>query len=152
MTPISHTGLGLVVRLGRKPEPRASPHQKLLNVDRTTITMLLSMSLCLIYLCGTHDTSLGSSLIVALLLDMNSLQLIHGRRSTTEGTALFGATLCRVSVSQRGVRPWLVGLPLAVAISAKQSILALVPAELRESPGLLIRRKWRMPGVNGVLH
>jgi 4-amino-4-deoxy-L-arabinose transferase-like glycosyltransferase len=103
---------------------------QLLSIGRLSVTILLPLSLFFIYQIGksVHGYKLG--LIVVLLLCSNALVLLHARRAMAEGVLLFGVTLALWGFLQGRGRSWLAGLGMAIAFSAKQSTLPLLPVGL----------------------
>jgi hypothetical protein len=148
------------------------PRPGLLLAGRLPGAVLSALSTVLIFWIGYEAGGLGMGLAAALLLGLNPLALLHGRRAMAEGTALFFSLLAvwgclrLARISSYSVNEWApnnrirghfysvirflfvdgsgkalrtelasaavpalgVGLLLGLAISSKQSALALLPA------------------------
>jgi 4-amino-4-deoxy-L-arabinose transferase-like glycosyltransferase len=105
----------------------ALPDPDLLNASRTASTVMVLLTLPILYLCGKKikNSTLGISAV--LLLGTHSLVLLHGRRAMAEGTLLFGISLAILGVLEGNKRPWLAGIGTAVAACSKMSAAALAP-------------------------
>jgi hypothetical protein len=108
----------------------ALPDERLLYVGRITITLLLPLSLFFIYQVGKSASGVTGGLLTVLLLGINTLVLLHGRRAMAEGALILGVTIALWSFLWGDRRPWLAGLGMALAINAKQSNLGLLPVGL----------------------
>ncbi len=108
----------------------ALPPDRLLLGSRISVALFLPLSIGLIYLAGQSIGGVNTGLVAALLLALNTLVLLHTRRAMAEGVLLFGVCLAILGVLYADRRPWLDGLGMGLAISAKYSALALLPAGL----------------------
>jgi 4-amino-4-deoxy-L-arabinose transferase-like glycosyltransferase len=108
----------------------ALPTSDLLNASRVASTIMVALSLIVIYLCGKriHSPTLG--LIAVVLLGTNALVLLHGRRAMAEGTLLFGISLALLGILEGDKKPWFAGLGSAIAVCSKLSAGALIPIAL----------------------
>ncbi|HLF90164.1 MAG TPA: phospholipid carrier-dependent glycosyltransferase [Anaerolineales bacterium] len=105
----------------------ALPSQELLFAGRLAMTLLLPFSMILIYIIELEMGGQWSGWTSTLLLGLNALALLHGRRAMAEGVLIFGVLLAFWSFLRGGKYPWLAGLGMAIAFNAKQSALALLP-------------------------
>jgi len=105
----------------------AVPGDELLFTGRLAVTLLLPLSLTLIYFTGKAIGNRSTGLLAFLLLGINALILLHTRRAMAEGALVFGVTFSLWSFMQGDKHPWLSGLAVALAFCAKQSALALLP-------------------------
>ena len=101
--------------------------QELLFAGRLAMTLLLPLSLVLAYALGLEFGGRWSGLFAVFFLGLNALVLLHGRRAMAEGALIFGVLLAFWSFLRGGKSPWLAGLGMAIAFSAKQSAIALFP-------------------------
>jgi len=108
----------------------ALPGPKLLLAGRLTLTLLLPLSLLLIYAIGQQMQSQLTGGLAVLLLGTNALLLLHDRRAMAEAALTFGVLFAIWSFLRGDRQPWLAGLGLALAFNAKQSGLALLPVGL----------------------
>lgn len=108
----------------------ALPKSRVLTVGRITITLLLPFTLLFLYLTGQQIAGTVNGLAAVLALGLNALTLLHGRRAMAEGALLFGISIAVWSFLHCERRPWLAGLGIALAFSAKHSTLVLLPVGL----------------------
>lgn len=108
----------------------ALPEARLLSAGRITITLLFPFSLFFIYQLGKAISGVGAGLLAMLLLGLNTLFLLHGRRAMAEGALTFGVLMALWSFLKGDRYPWLAGLGMALAFNAKQSALGLFPVGL----------------------
>ena len=106
----------------------ALPSNRQLIFARLTMVLLLPFSLWLYYLALKKILPAIPSLIAVLLLGLNPLLLLHTRRAMSEGPLLFGTALFLWAATRDKRNPWLIGLAAGIAVAAKHSALALVPA------------------------
>jgi hypothetical protein len=126
----------------------ALPSRQQLIGSRSVMVLLMPFSLWLFYLAFKKVLSPIPSLIVVMLLGLNPLFLLHGRRAMSESPLIFGIALFTWAVTRDERNPWLIGLSLAIAVNAKLSALGLFPAGLLA----LIYLPKDFPGVKkGVL-
>lgn len=108
----------------------ALPSTALLRAGRMGITLLLPLSMLLLFLAGQRVGGLCTGLLAAILLGSSALVLLHGRRAMAEGPLVLGVCLAVWGFVEGDRRPWLAGLGAALAFNAKQSALALFPVGL----------------------
>ena len=108
----------------------ALPNRKLLLTGRLALAGLLPACLALIFLTAKNLGGLPAGWMAMLFFGLNSLVLLHGRRSMAEGALLFGIVFFVWSLTKNGDNPWLIGLSLGIAINAKQTAFVLLPAGL----------------------
>lgn len=104
----------------------ALPSASLLLAGRLAVTLCLPFSLWLVWRTGA---ALGGELtgwLALILLGLNALVLLHGRRAMAEGALLLGVCLALWSFLHADRRPWLAGLAVAIAFNAKYSTFPLV--------------------------
>jgi hypothetical protein len=108
----------------------AVPDEQLLLVGRFTIASLFPLSLILLYLIGL---TLGGRLLgftIVLIFGINALILLHTRRAMAEGAMVFSLILAFYALINADKRPFIAGLAVALAFSAKQTAIALLPVGL----------------------
>ncbi len=105
----------------------AYPSQRLLLIARISVSLLLPITLTLFYSSLSHIKNKITGLVGAVLLGINPLLLLHGRRAMAESAIIFGITFFIWALQYREKRPWLMGLAAALAYNAKQSTLAIFP-------------------------
>ncbi|OGO18442.1 MAG: hypothetical protein A2Z14_03600 [Chloroflexi bacterium RBG_16_48_8] len=105
----------------------ALPDPSLLTAARTASTLMVILSLPILYLCGRSIKSRNLGILALLLLGTHTLVLLHGRRAMAEGTLIFGVSLAILGILEGGKHPWLAGLGTAIAACAKMSAVILVP-------------------------
>lgn len=108
----------------------ALPEPQLLYTGRFMVTLLLEVSLVLIYCSGYHLGGYRMGLLAVLCLGTNALVLLHSRRAMAESALTMGIALAIWSFLQGEKRPWFAGAGIALAFNAKQSALALLPVGL----------------------
>jgi 4-amino-4-deoxy-L-arabinose transferase-like glycosyltransferase len=106
----------------------ALPSPTQLLVARAAITALLTISLWFYYLAFKKLLPGISALVALILLGLNPLILLHGRRAMSEGVLLMGIALFLWLVTREDRNPWLIGLSLGLSFNAKHSALSLLPA------------------------
>ncbi len=130
----------------------AVPSETLLTAGRTAVTLLLPLTLTLLYLTGLSLGGRRVGLLSILFLGLNPLTLLHARRAMAEGALLFGITftLWALLSASRYRTIWL-GIALGLTINAKQSALALLPT--LALPASLSRRSilWLRQTISGLL-
>ncbi len=104
----------------------ALPSQDLLTAGRLGPAVLFPFSLILIYLTGWRlgGRFLGWSSM--LLLGLNALILLHTRRAMSESGLIFTICLFMASLVFCRRRPWMIAIPTALMICAKQTTIPLV--------------------------
>ena len=127
----------------------ALPNRRLLLSSRVITTALLPIALFFLYKAIQNTYSNKTALIAVILLGLNPLFLLHGRRAMNEAAALAGICFFLWAISQEEIRPWLVGLAMAAAFNAKQSAIALLPIgiiavckpfKIRSNPNSIAKR------------
>jgi 4-amino-4-deoxy-L-arabinose transferase-like glycosyltransferase len=108
----------------------ALPNPRLLYAARLSVGLFFPASLILIYLSGKQLHSVMAGVIAAFILGTNALILLHTRRAMAEGVLIFGISLAIYGMLNAHKYPWIAGLGTALAVSAKYSALALLPAAL----------------------
>jgi len=108
----------------------ALPSQSQLLISRSIMTALLPFSLWFFYLALKKVLPPSASLAATLLMGMNPLLLLHGRRAMSESVLIFGVGFFLWGITRDKRNPWLIGLAVAISINAKHSALGLLPAAL----------------------
>ncbi|GAB4498277.1 MAG: hypothetical protein OHK0052_11380 [Anaerolineales bacterium] len=108
----------------------ALPNPTTLAVARIIVTLLLPISISLLYLSGYAHGGVASAWGAALLLAINGFTLLHARRAMSEGALFFGVTLFLYLLSRSKTHPLLLGIAAALAFNAKQSAVGLLPIGL----------------------
>lgn len=108
----------------------ALPSDRQLLFSRSVMILLLPISLWLYYLALKKILPAIPALTAVLLLGLNPLLLLHGRRAMSESSLVFGITLFLWAITREKRNPWLVGLAIGIAVNAKHSALGLIPAAL----------------------
>jgi 4-amino-4-deoxy-L-arabinose transferase-like glycosyltransferase len=103
------------------------PSQRLLLTSRATTTFLLPFALIFLYTAIKKVYFKTTAIVAVIFLGLNPLLLLHGRRAMNEAAALLGICFFIWAISQEKIRPWLLGLTLAIAFAAKQATIALLP-------------------------
>jgi 4-amino-4-deoxy-L-arabinose transferase-like glycosyltransferase len=102
----------------------------LLDASRTASTIMVFLSLPILYFCGKRIRDNAMAISAVLLLGTHSLVLLHGRRAMAEGTLIFGVSLAILGILEGDKRPWLAGIGTAIATCSKLSAIALAPVGL----------------------
>jgi 4-amino-4-deoxy-L-arabinose transferase-like glycosyltransferase len=108
----------------------ALPDIRLLFAGRLAVTLLLPISLFLIYRIGSRTSNPVCGIFAVLLLGTNALILLHNRRAMAEGALVFGILFALWSFLVGDRHPWLAGIGMALAFNAKYSAIALLPVGL----------------------
>jgi 4-amino-4-deoxy-L-arabinose transferase-like glycosyltransferase len=108
----------------------ALPSEDLLSGARAASSLALLAAVIATYLAGKRLGGRAVGLAAGVLMGLNALSLLHGRRAMAEGTLLMGVALAVVGILQADRRPLWAGLTLALAFNAKASTLALVPVAM----------------------
>jgi 4-amino-4-deoxy-L-arabinose transferase-like glycosyltransferase len=85
------------------------------------------LMLYLAYLFGRHTLSNWVSLVLVILVGINSLVLLHTRRAMAESFLLLGCFLLLFLLTRPKISPWLLGLAAAFTINAKQTAISFIP-------------------------
>jgi hypothetical protein len=117
----------------------AYPRTEVLLTGRIVVSLLFPFSLIFLYVSTSAISGRIGGIAAIIMLGLNALVLLHTRRAMAEGPLLFGITAVMASWWIAPRRPWLAGLAMAIAFSAKQSSLALLPVGL-------IAACWFTPG------
>jgi len=105
----------------------AFPSHRLLLTSRATTTILLPFALIFLFAAIKRVYSKATAYVAVIFLGLNPLLLLHGRRAMNEAAALLGICFFIWAISLEKIRPWLLGLALAIAFAAKQATIALLP-------------------------
>jgi len=105
----------------------ALPRQELLTAARSASAVALLIGVVALYLAARRFGGRAAGLAAAVLLGLNALALLHGRRAMAEGTLMAGLGIAVLGILAADRRPFLAGLAVAVAIASKTSALPLVP-------------------------
>ena len=106
----------------------ALPSREQLLVARAAMTAVLPFALWFFYKALQTILPGLASLAGTLFLGLNPLLLLHGRRAMSEALLFFGISFFLWAVTREKRNPWLIGLSLGIAISAKHSAVGLLPA------------------------
>lgn len=131
----------------------ALPSPGLLLAARLATSSLALLGLVFLYLAGRRMDRPLTGLLAAGFLGLNALYLLHARRAMGEGPLLFGVCLALWGLIEGERRPWLAGLGAAIALSAKQSTLALAPVGLLAVVWLVetpLEQRWKRRLANLV--
>lgn len=124
----------------------ALPSPAVLWPARLFVTLWLPVSVALIYRIGRRLGGEAAGFSAALLLGLNSLVLLHDRRAMAEGVLTVCVTFCLWSLLRTDRWHWLRGVSVALALSAKQSAVALFPVGVLAVLCLPLNRPWRQKG------
>lgn len=106
----------------------ALPSRQQLVFARAGLTAALPFCLWFFYRALKAIFPGITSLTGTLLLGLNPLLLLHGRRAMSEALLLLGICLFLWMATREKRNPWLIGLVLGLAIGAKHSAVGLLPA------------------------
>lgn len=108
----------------------ALPSRQLLLVSRLSVAWLFGLSLYFAYRSGVilHGTAMGWFNLA--LTALNALILLHTRRAMAESALLFGVNWMVFMLAKKEARPWLLAIPAALALNAKQTAAALAGVAL----------------------
>lgn len=106
------------------------PPARMLTGARLVNTVLLLVALALTYLLGRELAGHLTGALATGLLGFNALFLLHGRRAMMEAALLFGLCLALWAMLRADRKPWLAGIGVGLALSAKHSLLPLLPLGL----------------------
>lgn len=105
----------------------ALPSQSQLLAARFFPFLTFPLMLYLAYLFGRQTLSNWASLVLVILVGINSLVLLHTRRAMAESFLLLGCFLLLLLLTRPKISPWLLGLAAAFTINAKQSAIGFIP-------------------------
>jgi hypothetical protein len=108
----------------------ALPDPGLLLAGRLAVAALFPFSLLFLFLAARALSNEFTGWVATLLLAGNALALLHTRRAMAESALLFAAILTTWAALRANRSPWLIALPAALALCAKQSLAALAPVGL----------------------
>lgn len=108
-------------------ERGALPPDRLLSGARLASASLLPLAIVFTYLLGRRLAGAPAGVLAAGLLGFNALFLLHGRRAMMEGALFFTLCLALLAILEADRRPLLAGLSVGLALSAKHSLLPLLP-------------------------
>lgn len=106
----------------------AIPSSEQLLFARAALTAVLPFCLWFFYRTLSKILPGSGALAGTLLLGLHPLLLLHGRRSMSEALLLLGICFFLWAATRDKRDPWLIGLSLGLAIGAKHSAIALLPA------------------------
>jgi len=139
----------------------ALPTRRALLIGRGILGMLFPLNLLLMYRLGKRMQSPSTGVFAMILFGLNALILLHTRRAMAEAALVAGTLLAVWSFVEKRSNPWLAGLVLALAVSAKQTAAVLLPVGLlatalpltapdREPKNRLISLGWRWAQLLGM--
>jgi 4-amino-4-deoxy-L-arabinose transferase-like glycosyltransferase len=105
----------------------ALPGPRVLEAARTASATALLVGVAALYLATRRLAGRGAAIAAAVLLGINALALLHGRRAMAEGTLMMGVGIAVLGILSADRRPFLAGLAVAVAVASKTSTLPLLP-------------------------
>ncbi len=108
----------------------ALPSGRQLLVARAAITLSLVAGLWFFYGGIKKTLPPYAGIAAVVLLGLNPLVLLHGRRAMSEGILLFSLGFFLWTATRKNKQPWLIGLAFALALNAKHTALGLLPAAL----------------------
>lgn len=108
----------------------ALPSRDQLWISRAAVTASLLAGLWFYYLALRAHFPPPLCILGTLLLGLNPLITLHGRRAMSEGALIFGVGFFLWAATRENRNPWLIGLALGLAINAKHTAAALLPAGL----------------------
>lgn len=103
------------------------PDVQLLLIGRFSVALLFPLALLLLYLIGIAFQGRLLGVIAVFIFGTNALVLLHTRRAMAEGPLVFSLLLALYLLTLADKRPFLAGLAVALAVSAKQSSVILLP-------------------------
>ena len=106
------------------------PTQSTLLISRISVSMLIPVSLLLFYSLLHRLENKSAALMGVTILGTHPLLLLHGRRAMAESAVIFGVMFFIWALHYRHRHAWLLGLAAALAYTAKQSTIALLPVGL----------------------
>lgn len=105
----------------------AVPNPRLLAFARLLPSVLLPLSVMLIYLAFRRIDMAWTGAAAALLLVINPLILLHARHAMAEAGMIFALSLALFILTSCLHKPILAGLAAGLAFCAKQSLLVIIP-------------------------
>ncbi|MEK6256718.1 MAG: phospholipid carrier-dependent glycosyltransferase, partial [Chloroflexota bacterium] len=104
----------------------ALPSDELLSAARLLNTLLLSAAMPLMYFSAKQLGGTPTGIAAAALFGSNALLLLHARRAMSEAALIFVIAFSLWAMLNARVRPWLLGLAVGLAVTAKLSAAPLV--------------------------
>ncbi len=105
----------------------ALPESKVINMSRLTTTIMTLAAHLFLYYCVKNVWGKPTALLSVLLMGLNPLILLHGRRAMNEASALLGVSAFIWLLTLDNITPLLTGLVSASSFNAKQILLLLFP-------------------------
>jgi 4-amino-4-deoxy-L-arabinose transferase-like glycosyltransferase len=99
----------------------ALPDDGLLAAGRVASALLLLPAVIAMYFSGRAVGGRGAGLAAAVLLGLNALVLLHGRRAMAEGALTLAVCLALLGSLHADRHPWLAGAAAGLAFAAKTS-------------------------------
>ena len=115
---------------GKNQAAGAFPDAALLNLGRLTIASLFPLSLILLYLISLKLDGRLLGVVAVLIFSLNPLILLHTRRAMAEGALIFAVLLALYALLYADKYPFLGGLAVGLAFTAKHSAGLLLPIGL----------------------
>ncbi len=106
----------------------ATPSREQLLFARAALTAVLPFCLWFFYRALSKNLSGTGTLVGTLLLGLHPLLFLHGRRAMSEALLLLGICFFLWAATRDQRNPWLIGFSLGLAVGAKHSAIALLPA------------------------
>ena len=95
--------------------------------SRISSILFVPLGIFLFYLALRKIASTPVAIAAVLLLGLNPLILLHGRRAMAEPVLFLGVCFFLWAVTREKINPLMIGLSLAISINAKQSGIFLLP-------------------------
>jgi len=111
----------------------ALPSPSLLLASRLAIACLFPLSLALLFFTARRFANELTAWVSVFLLASNALALLHTRRAMAEGLLLFTSIFTLWLLGRAENKRWLVSIPAALALCAKQSLAPLLVVGLAAS-------------------
>lgn len=105
----------------------ALPSDEMLTGSRILIAASIPLAMGFLYLTGRNLSGWLTGWLAAVLLGLNPLVLLHGRRAMAEGLLILMVSAFLWVSSRKSINPWFLGAAAALAFNTKQSALILVP-------------------------
>lgn len=105
----------------------AYPIEKLLLSARFAVASVFPFSLFFLYLSGKKVQGRITSAIAVILFASDSLVLLHTRRAMAESLLVFFIILSLYFILSLQKHLWLISVPIALAVNAKQFAIFLIP-------------------------
>lgn len=108
----------------------ALPSDRLLLVSRLSVAWLFALTLFFAYRTGVLLRGVWMGWLNVALTALNALVLLHTRRAMAESALFFAIHWLIFALAKKEANPWLLALPAALAINAKQTVAGLVVVTL----------------------